>query len=62
MKGLVCLLADRTEDFSRTVELELKEVSAPEVVDADGREFTLCGNKVSFNSQGREARIFFIKQ
>ena len=23
MKGLVCLLADRTEDFSRTVELEL---------------------------------------
>ena len=23
MKGLVCLLADRTEDFSRTIELEL---------------------------------------
>lgn len=26
MKGLICLLADRTEDFSRTVELELSEL------------------------------------
>ena len=45
-----------------TVELELIGVCAPSVTDADGKSFTLNGNRLCFDAFGKEARIFFIKQ
>ena len=42
MKGLVCILADRTEDFSRTVELELSSICERVLTIEEGETIPPC--------------------
>ena len=42
MKGLVCILADRTEDFSRTVELELSSLCERVLTVGDPADIPPC--------------------